>query len=504
MQTHFMYLLITLLACPYLALIVNSLFSYKHPIIAARLASTFIGLGFITSLASLCTLYAHHLTVNYQYLSFNTLNVLLCTLIFFVSFVVHRFSIRYMDGDRLYARYFITLSCLTITASLMVLADQLYIFWICWTLSNLFLILLMIHKRAWSAANQAGWLALLTLLPGSVALFVALMILGLNDQASSIQILIQDKDISLSSSLALGLIALTALIQSANWPFHRWLISSLNSPTPISAFMHAGLVNGGGILVVKFGPLFAIQPYLLGLLFVTGAISALLGTFYKLIQSDIKRMLACSTMAQMGFMMMQCGLGLFSAAIAHLCWHGLFKAYLFLSSGSAIAQKRDTSKKPYASPLSFLIACIGGFLGMLGFAYMTHKPLLSMQATTFLLVFAFIAGTQLMLTIMHKTIDIKKVLGGLLLATFGGLMYGASIHLIELLIPQLTPYYLPQLNAIHLIMLILFITPWALFNIGFFTTFKESKLWCLIYMKLLNASQPAPQTITSLRTHYHY
>ena len=104
--------------------------------------------------------------------------------------------------------------------------------------------------------------------------------------------------------------------------------------------MHAGLINGGGFLLARFAPMLAIQPPILNLIFIAGITTALLGTLWKLMQSDVKRMLACSTMGQMGFMIAQCGLGLFPAAVAHLSWHGLFKAYLFLSTGSAAKEKR--------------------------------------------------------------------------------------------------------------------------------------------------------------------
>jgi len=129
------------------------------------------------------------------------------------------------------------------------------------------------------------------------------------------------------------------MTQSAIWPFHTWLISSLNSPTPVSAIMHAGLINGGGFLLTRFAGLFVQSTGMLQVIFFLGLLTALIGTLWKLMQHDIKRMLACSTMGQMGFMIAQCGLGLFPAAIAHLCWHGLFKAYLFLSSGSAAHEK---------------------------------------------------------------------------------------------------------------------------------------------------------------------
>ena len=87
--------------------------------------------------------------------------------------------------------------------------------------------------------------------------------------------------------------------------------------------MHAGLVNGGGFLIVRFAPLYLNYPGILNIIFIIGLSTAIMGTLWKLMQSDIKRMLACSTMAQMGFMIAQCGLGLFSAAIAHIILHGL-------------------------------------------------------------------------------------------------------------------------------------------------------------------------------------
>ncbi|AWN73059.1 TPA: proton-conducting transporter membrane subunit [Legionella anisa] len=494
-----------LLACPTLALLINCFNGRERASSAASLASLFIGFGFIIGLFLLGHLSFSEMPVTYLLISFNTLSLLLCCLILLVSFVVHRFSIRYMDGDRLYWRYFCNLAAITLSAVVMVLADNLFLFWLSWSLSNLLLIVLMVHKSEWAAARNSGRLTLNTLLVGSISLLAAFMLITFSTDTASIQALNQ-KDIASSSVFlpAMTLITLTALTQSAIWPFHRWLISSLNSPTPVSALMHAGLVNGGGILIVKFAPLFAASNHLLMIVFVLGAISAFLGTFWKLMQHDIKKMLACSTLAQMGFMMMQCGLGLFAAAVAHLCWHGLFKAYLFLSSGSAVAQKSNEPKVHAYKPLLFLIASSGGFLGMLGFAFMTNKPILSLQATSFLLVFAFIAGTQLMLAVMNNRLSLINMAIGLLMSSLAGLVYGASIHLIELLIPNLTQFYLPKLSILHLITLVLLVAPWLLFNLGLMKKIKESNFWCKLYMSLLNQSQPSPKTVTTLRSDYKY
>ena len=505
MNTIIFFLCGALLACPALAVLFNCFSGRKRAVSAARLASLFIGFGFIIGLFLLGQLSFLEMPVTYLLLTFNTLSLLLCCLILLVSFVVHRFSLRYMDGDRLHWRYFCNLAAITLSAVVMALADNLFLFWLSWSLSNLLLIVLMVHKSEWAAARNSGRLTLNTLLVGSISLLAAFILITFSTDTASIQALNQ-KDIASSSVFlpAMTLITLTALTQSAIWPFHRWLISSLNSPTPVSALMHAGLVNGGGILIVKFAPVFAASSHLMMTVFSLGAIAAFLGTLWKLMQHDIKKMLACSTLAQMGFMMMQCGLGLFAAAVAHLCWHGLFKSYLFLSSGSVVAQKSNESKITAFKPLLILIASSGGFLGMLGFAFMTNKPILSLQATSFLLVFAFIAGTQLMLAVMSNRLSIINTAIGLLISSLAGLVYGASIHLIEFLLPNLSQFFLPKLSILHLITLVLLVAPWLLFNLGFIKKIKESNFWCKLYMNLFNQSQPSPKTVTTLRSDYKY
>src|SRR5690606_9533147 len=107
--------------------------------------------------------------------------------------------------------------------------------------------------------------------------------------------------------------------------------------TPASALMHAGFVNGSGILLALLAYII-VESKTMDILFVVGGLTAILAQFAKLIQVNVKQRLACSTIAQMGFMIMQCGLGFFNAAIAHLILHGFYKAYLFLSSGEEVKQ----------------------------------------------------------------------------------------------------------------------------------------------------------------------
>ena len=223
---------------------------------------------------------------------------------------------------------------------------------------------------------------------------IAIILMYLDVGSLSISSITQQAIHSPLMLAALLLCIITAMTQSALWPFHRWLTSSLNSPTPVSAIMHAGLVNGGGFLLVRFAPLLSEHNLLLNLIFFLGVISAVLGSLWKLVQSDVKRMLACSTMGQMGFMMIQCGLGLFPAAIAHLIWHGLFKAFLFLSAGSAVISQKVDSQSRTSTLSAFIISCAYGLLGAYSFAWFSDKSFFSMNTTAFLVGFAFLPQFQ--------------------------------------------------------------------------------------------------------------
>ncbi|WP_454783313.1 proton-conducting transporter transmembrane domain-containing protein [Legionella sp. WA2022007384] len=505
MNTIVLIFLCLMLACPIIALAFNcGLIS--RPIIGARLAGYCIGVGFLIGVGLLSYLSLSHNPTIYLLISLNTLSLLLCNLVLLVSFIVHRFSLRYMHGDRLYRRFFLLLSALTLTAMLMVLADNLFLFWGAWFASNVLLVLLMVHKKEWVASKNSGLLALYTLSIGSLCLLVAFIILSVTYSTCSISTLTQLSNPGHLSllSLSTGLILVGGFAQSGLFPFHRWVISSLNSPTPVSALMHAGLVNGGGILIVKFASLMMLYPGLLTVLFLLGSISALLGTVWKLMQHDIKKMLACSTMAQMGFMMMQCGVGLFAAAIAHLCWHGLFKAYLFLSSGSAVKQKKSETHSSKVSPMILLTSLAGGGVAMISFAFVTHKSLSVYEASSFVLFFALIAGAQLMLTWIRAHQTLLSLVSGLVLALLSGLMYGASIQLIQWLIPSISTMQAHPLSIIHWIIMALFGALWAVFNLGVHQTMGQSKLGCWLYMSLFNSSQPSRKTVTALRNHYNY
>ena len=143
--------------------------------------------------------------------------------------------------------------------------------------------------------------------------------------------------------------------------FQRWLIESAVAPTPVSAIMHAGLVNAGGIMLTRFSPLFHDDIAQI-ILLIFSSISVLIGTGISLVQVDYKRQLVGSTIAQMGFMLIQCALGAYLAAVIHLILHGLFKATLFLQAGSSV--QRFGAVKQSNEKMSNLWMIVGRVFGL--------------------------------------------------------------------------------------------------------------------------------------------
>lgn len=486
--------------------IANAFFYKKNPAKGAQLSSFSMGVALICSLIGLGFISTHSIEMTLLGLKVDGLSLLMSTLILFVSFVVHQFSRRYMAGDRKYSLYFLKLAAITCSAITMAFADNLLLFWMAWSCSNLLLVSLMVHKGEWKAAKNAGVLALKTLCLGSLTLLLSFFLMyqatgsdsitDINAHATQIPLFY------LTSALAL--LILSALMQSAQWPFHRWLISSLNSPTPVSALMHAGLVNGGGFILVRFAPLFLTEEHLLMILFFVGAITAILGTFWKLVQSDMKRMLANSTMAQMGFMMMQCGLGLFPAAVAHLCWHGLFKAYLFLNAGSALKTKKEKMESPHHVFLMLGLSCLIGLAGALSFAWVSEKSLFTLQPTLFLVGFAFISGAQLSYSLFVGGSLRKRILPAFIIVSLVGVFYGESIHLIESFFPTYSAKTLPNLHWMHFLVFALFFILWLGMHLKNSYGLQQTKVWSRLYMSALNGSQPHPKTITASRNTYRY
>ncbi|MFB6146165.1 MAG: proton-conducting transporter membrane subunit [Halobacteriaceae archaeon] len=305
------------------------------------------------------------------------LTALLWVVATFFSGVVHSYSRRYMAGSRTIDRFFRRLFAFTLLVMILVAADGVVLFGAAWLGMGLVMADLIGHVTRWPQAQAAARRSRRSVLASSALLAASLSTLWWHTGAATISGI--TSSVATASPavvlLAASGLLLAAMIQSALFPVHRWLFSSMTAPTPASALMHAGFVNAGGILLVRFGPLVAAEPLFMLVVVLVGAVSALGGKLMKTVRTDVKSALACSTVGQMGFMIMQVGLGFFGAAITHLVLHGFYKAYQFLASGSRVSHDSPTAAPDSDSPgpIDAAVIAVTGLAGGLLFATLTGK-----------------------------------------------------------------------------------------------------------------------------------
>ena len=271
------------------------------------------------------------------------LNLLAMFVVSFVGVVVVNFSRSYLDGNPRQSVFFARLAATLAAVMLLVSSATLLQLLTGWVLTSLTLhqLLLFYPDRplAILAARKKFWLARI----GDLALLAAAA-LRIREYGTIEIATINSMAISGSPSLnsiAAGLLVVAALLKSAQFPLHGWLTEVMETPTPVSALLHAGIVNAGGYLMIRFADVVMTSQTALLMLIVIGGASAVIASLIMLTQTNVKGQLGYSTVAQMGFMLLQCGLGAFASAGLHLVAHSFYKAHSFLSSGSAVDQVRE-------------------------------------------------------------------------------------------------------------------------------------------------------------------
>ena len=274
-------------------------------------------------------------------------------LVSFIGLYSVLYSRNYLAGDRNQGR-FVKWICLTIGSVLFLIVSgnllQLFISWIGASLSLNELLLFYRERPAAVLAARKKWFVSRV---GDVCLLAAMILvyrtLGSLEYVSIFEVIkgFASRD-QLPPSLgwAASLLAFAAMLKSAQFPVHGWLLEVMETPTPVSALLHAGVINAGGFLMIRFSGLVVLSPVATNSLLLVGAVTALFGSVVMLAQTSVKSSLAYSTIAQMGFMMLECGLGIFSAAMLHILAHSLYKAHAFLSSGSAVELAQLGSDEP--------------------------------------------------------------------------------------------------------------------------------------------------------------
>ena len=324
-----------------------------------------VGLISLPPIVALLALISNNESVIIGPLRFDSLSWLLALFVLTIGLIVQRYSIRYLLGDRSYRKYFTLLTLTLVADSVAWLSDDLRLLLVCWGATLLGLALLIGLKKEWqvarNAATRSGRLFALSWL---ILLLAVIWVTQATGHWQLSLILTQNSLAQLDSwerTFINLLLILSVVIPAAQWPFQRWLLDSVVAPTPVSAVMHAGIVNAGGMMLTRFSPLLNGDVAQIVLL-VLSSISVLIGTGMMLVQVDYKRQLVGSTIAQMGFMLIQCALGAYLAAIIHAVLHGIFKSTLFLQAGSAIRHNKIISRTTKNSPL---LTITGGILGLL-------------------------------------------------------------------------------------------------------------------------------------------
>lgn len=369
---------------------------------------------------------------------FNELSAILVPYVAILGLVIRKYSQKYMWDEPGYKRFFILLNFIFSAIYLLVMSNNLIVLAIAWQLMSISLYLLIsFNVESKSAIKNGGWTMLIHKLADLffiIAVILTYKVFGNYDLAQlSQQWLAMSQAGSMDNPLiyVIGFLFLfAAMMKSAIIPFHHWLPYTSEAPTPVSALMHAGVVNVGGILLNKLAFLLLLTPAVLNVAFVMGLITAIFASILMLAVSDIKRSLGYSTVGQMGYMIMEVGLGAFSLAIYHLMVHGIFKASLFLESGSLINWARKDpniprrlshelfwEEKPQYSGINmfrmialFTVVPVVAFIGI---KFILGGDQFDFNAAILILAFAWLTGTQLFLSFFEvsKANSPKVVIG---------------------------------------------------------------------------------------------
>lgn len=269
----------------------------------------------------------------------DNITIVMLTVVSLISTMTHIFSLAYMKGDVRYSRYYAYLGLFTFSMNGIVLSNNLFSLYIFWELVGLSSYLLISHWFEKESAAAAGKKAFLTNRVGDIGFFIGIMLLftaiGSFNYSDVFAGVADGKITGLLLTMAgIGLF-MGAMGKSSQFPLHIWLPDAMEGPTPVSALMHAAtMVAAGVFLCVRLFPLFS--PDALIFIAYIGGITAILASSIAITQNDIKKVLAYSTVSQLGYMILAVGTGAYMAGFFHLVTHAMFKACLFYGSGSVI------------------------------------------------------------------------------------------------------------------------------------------------------------------------
>ena len=338
----------------------------------------------------------------------DALSCIVLLLVAFIGWIIVGYSQTYLAGEHRQAGYIRALLLTLAAVSVVIITNNLLMLALAWLATSLALHQLLMFYSDRRPAQIAAHKKFLASRLADICIFSAIALIGVSLGTLEIsEVLTRVTALSTSTlpvalQIAAALIALTALLKCAQLPLHGWLIQVMEAPTPVSALLHAGVVNLGGFVLIRLAVLISEAPLAQTLLVVVGSITAVVAALVMMTRISIKVMLAWSTCAQMGFMLMQCGLGAYEMALLHLVAHSLYKAHAFLGAGGAVEQARlrqMTSTAPASSLGVSLLSAIAGLGMVAAAAYVWNIQPFALPMSPALLVLAAIVSLALTMLI---------------------------------------------------------------------------------------------------------
>jgi len=446
------------------------------------------------------------------------LSAVMMVLISGVGTIIYTYSIGYMYQDLHDRRYLALIGFTTSVLLCMVSSSNLMMLFLFWQVLS-YMLYLLAHNHAHAGTLEGAFRTFTLLRVGDVA-FLSGMVLAYQlygtlefqalfaKAAESPVTLTPLPGIEIGGATAVTLLLfIGAMSKSAQFPIHIWLPRSLYAPTPVHALLHAGIINAGGFLINRLAPLYGLSPTTLHVAFVVGTLTAVLGATMMLAQNDIKKTLGFSTIGQMGYMIMECGLGAFSLAVFHLIAHGLFKATVFLNCGNVIHKARQEPGSPHADPraeeqefsrLTWFTGFMTTLLIPLLILLVTHGvlriPLLESQGTVIFLFFIWITSSQAILTLTRlRTVASWKVSSAMLLT----LLFVVFVYLFA--VESFTEFLYPNPDEVASYFQAAALPNWLFDGIVIMATVLTILSWSYLYMRAHGQTMWVPDWVEGLR-----
>lgn len=446
------------------------------------------------------------------------LSAIMMVLIAGVGTIIYTYSIGYMYQDRHERRYLALIGFTTSVLLCMVSSANLMMLFVFWQLLS-YLLYLLAHNHSHAATIEGAFRTFTLLRVGDVAFLSGIVLAHQLYGTFEFQTLFAkaaESPITLTPLPGIeigGVTAVTLLLfigamsKSAQFPIHIWLPHSLYAPTPVHALLHAGIINAGGFLINRLAPLYGLSSTALHMAFVVGTLTAVLGATMMLAQNDIKKTLGFSTIGQMGYMIMECGLGAFSLAIFHLIAHGLFKATVFLNCGNVIHKARQEPEFPHTdhpgeeegfSRLTWSTGFITTLLIPLLILFATHGvlriPLLESQGTVIFLFFIWITSSQAILTLTRlRSVASWKVSSAMLLT----LLFVVFIYLFA--VESFTAFLYPNPEEVASYFQAAALPNWLFDTIIVMATLLTVLSWSYLYMRAHGQTMWMPDWVEGFR-----